>query len=139
MTSSVAIPLVNVTLVTGELGLLVYVPVAKAYPVMFMAFWPRLLMTKELTEPALDWADGTTRPGKLTCKGLIERMGLLLAALPVTEIGTWVENPATVLFVSKFSTAVWTAGDDVYCVKLKTTGKENVLPVASLVLGRLEF
>jgi len=45
-------------------------------------------MTKELTEPALDWAEGTTRPGKLTCKGLIERMELLLEAFPVTEIGT---------------------------------------------------
>jgi hypothetical protein len=75
----------------------------------------------------------------LTCNGLIEMIGLLLIALPVIEIGTSVENPAAVLFVSKFSAAVWTAGDDLYCVKLKITGKENVLPVVKLLLGRLEF
>jgi hypothetical protein len=72
---------------------------------MFMGFWPRLLMTKELGEP-VSVPVGTTRAGKLTCRGLIERMGLLLAAFPVTEIGTSLENPATVLFVSKFNTAV---------------------------------
>jgi hypothetical protein len=44
-----------------------------------------------------------------------------------------------VLFVSKFNTAVWTAGVDEYCVKLKMTGKEKVLPVAKLEVGKLEL
>ena len=77
--------------------------------------------------------------GKLTFKGLMDIIGLLLVALSATKIGTSAENPATVLFVSKFNTAVWTAGVDEYCVKLKMTGKEKVLPVAKLEVGKLEL